>query len=62
MTIEPGALNCPFCDFSMGYRGMDRCPKCDGTGSVFFVDGRYFPNTKEGFEKAMKQIEQGNTK
>lgn len=48
---------CPFCDFSMGTRGMDRCSRCKGTGSVFLVGDKdkrahYFANTKEGYEAA----------
>jgi len=48
---------CPFCDFSMGTRGMDRCSRCDGTGSVFLVGDReknphFFANTKKGYEAA----------
>lgn len=44
------------CDFSRGTRGMDRCGRCDGTGSrlVIVVDGQaqYFPNTKAGHDRA----------
>lgn len=50
---EPRATRCPFCDFGTGRRGMDRCVKCDGTGSVFVTAGpRYFPNTREGYTLA----------
>lgn len=52
--VEPKPTSCPHCDFSGGTRGMDRCSKCDGTGSVFRVGGRYYPNTKEGYEAAVK--------
>jgi len=52
MTDEPKARHCPHCDFSCGQRGMDRCHICDGTGSVFLVNGKYYPNTKDGYEKA----------
>lgn len=49
---------CGHCDLGMGRRGMDRCPRCDSTGSVFTVniDGKIltFPNTEEGFKKAEK--------
>lgn len=46
---------CPFCDFSSGQRGMDRCAKCDGTGSVFLVNGRRFANTLEGYLEACQE-------
>jgi hypothetical protein len=57
MELKPRI--CPYCDFGTGRRGMDRCAKCDGTGSVFAVaDGhggvRFFPNTKEGYDKAVE--------
>lgn len=42
-------LGCDDCDFGGGTRGMDRCAKCDGTGSLFFVNGRTYPNTKSGY-------------
>lgn len=51
MTADPKPRHCPYCDFSMGRRGMDRCATCDGTGSVFFVN-RFYPNTKEGYIEA----------
>lgn len=50
---EPKPTTCPFCDFGSGMRGMDRCAKCDGTGSVFRVGLRTFPNTKEGYDEAV---------
>lgn len=50
--LEPKARQCPHCDFGSGQRGMDRCGRCDGTGSVFWVLGQRFPNTKRGYEMA----------
>ena len=47
--FEPGPRQCSHCDFGSGQRGMDRCSKCDGTGSVFFVAGQKFPNTEAGY-------------
>lgn len=44
-----------------GRIGMDRCAKCDGTGSQLAVSGiqhRRFPNTKEGYEKALKLLDE----
>ncbi len=60
---EPKTVGC-ICDFSGGTRGMDRCSRCDGTGSRFLVVVRqewgnqafYFPNTKEGYERAKAKI------
>lgn len=54
---EPKPRACPHCDFSSGQRGMDRCGLCKGTGSVFLAGGRYYANTKEGFEAAVKAQE-----
>ena len=52
---EPKAVGCT-CDFSGGTRGMDRCHRCDGTGSRFRIikggEVFYFPNTRKGYEKA----------
>ena len=50
----PKARRCHHCDLSMGTRGMDRCGKCDGTGSGFQVGLRFFPNTQEGYEAALE--------
>lgn len=48
------------CDFSSGTRGMDRCSKCDGTGSRLRInvpDGiLYFPNTKLGYQNAVEKL------
>ena len=44
---------CWHCDFfGCGQRGMDRCPRCDGTGSVFIVGGATYPHTRDGFDRA----------
>lgn len=54
---EPQPKACWRCDFASGYRGMDRCHICDGTGSVFLVKGSYFPNTEAGFRAAVAHAE-----
>ena len=54
--VEAGA--CLFCDFSSGTRGMDRCAKCAGTGSGFYADARFFPNTKEGYSAAIDYLKE----
>lgn len=48
-------VGCDACDFCSGQRGMDTCGKCDGTGSVFWVNRRRFPNTKAGYINACKE-------
>jgi hypothetical protein len=53
--IEPRPIRCRHCDFGTGQRGMDRCPKCDGTGSQLVYRGRLYPNTKEGYDRAIKE-------
>lgn len=49
---EPSGYRCGHCDLGRGTRGMDSCSVCDGTGSVFMVNGRSFPNTEEGYLEA----------
>lgn len=40
-----------------GRRGMDRCAKCDGSGSQLIIpDGSLFPNTKEGYIAALTAL------
>lgn len=54
---EPQPAICPHCDFGTGMRGMDRCSKCDGIGSGFWVPGpRFYPNTKAGYDAAFKAL------
>lgn len=45
---------CWACDFGSGHRGMDRCTKCDGAGSLFWVAGHAFSNTEEGYKGALE--------
>ena len=52
--IKPATCN--HCDLGSGQRGMDNCSKCDGTGSVFLVGVRSFPNTREGYEEALEAL------
>lgn len=51
--VDPKPRQCTHCDFGSGYRGMDRCGKCDGIGSVFRVNGKIFPNTQDGYREAV---------
>lgn len=51
---EIKCIPCGHCDFSSGSRGMDRCGKCDGTGSVFVVGDQRFPNTLNGYQAALE--------
>lgn len=43
---------------------MDRCSRCQGTGSRFLVvvkeQAFYFPNTKGGWDAAVRKLEQEN--
>lgn len=48
---------CPYCDFGSGQRGMDSCGKCDGTGSLFWVGRKFFPNTELGYNEAIAATE-----
>lgn len=62
MTQEPKPRACHVCS-GVGYRGMDRCNWCDTTGSVFIVGDERFPNTKEGYTKAialLKSLQAGD--
>jgi hypothetical protein len=57
--LGPKVVGCT-CDFSGGTRGMDRCHRCDGTGSRFIVvsngEGWYYPNTRKGYVEAMHKL------
>lgn len=53
---EPRPHVCPHCDFGSGRRGMDRCSRCEETGSVFYVGQEMFPNTIEGYEAAVAAL------
>ena len=51
--FDPDPVTCPHCDFGSGQRGMDRCARCDGIGSVFRVAGKTFLNTRDGYVAAV---------
>lgn len=38
---------------------MDYCPTCAGTGTVFRVEGELFPDTRDGYNEAMKKLFKG---
>jgi hypothetical protein len=60
----PREAGCWRCDFGSGYRGMDRCHVCDGTGLTYEVAVtaapdmaktlRIFPRTDAGKAAAME--------
>lgn len=50
---------CPHCDFGTGQRGMDSCGKCQGTGSIFRVKGKLYPNTEDGYKRAFAALNEG---
>lgn len=52
---HPEPYGCPYCDFGLGRRGMDRCAKCDGTGSIFKIGLVPYPNTEQGYHDACKR-------
>jgi hypothetical protein len=58
-NLGPLAVGCT-CDMSSGTRGMDRCGRCDGTGSRLLVRSHhqifYFPNTMEGYVDALLKL------
>jgi hypothetical protein len=39
-----------------GMVGMDMCERCAGTGTVFKVNGKLFPDTRDGYERAEKEL------
>ena len=49
MALKP--QSCPKC-VGHGQKGMDHCHTCDGTGSIFDVDGVKYPNTAQGHQQA----------
>jgi hypothetical protein len=51
---ELTVLACHHCGYFNRHREMDRCVRCDGTGSVFWVSGRSYPNTPKGYDAAVK--------
>lgn len=53
---EPSAFTCDHCDFGSGQRGTDSCGKCGGTGSVFRVGARRYPNTRAGYIAASEHL------
>ena len=44
-----------------GERQRKRCPKCSGTGRLFWVGGYAYPYTPEG-EKRAKEAERANNR
>ncbi len=58
VIIEPKLTECFHCDFASGRRGMDRCGKCDGTGTLYRVlipgkAARFFAGTEDGYADAV---------
>lgn len=40
-----------------GYKGMDTCGGCHGTGSQLVIPGgKRFPNTKRGYDEALMEL------
>ena len=61
MSAEDGppVLRCWACDGGTRPRLFNsKCFKCDGTGAVFWADGRAFPYTPEGEKRALSATAQ----
>lgn len=52
--LVPRPRACPEC--KGGTKGMDVCEKCAGSGTVFLVNGRYYPDTREGYDQAERAL------
>jgi hypothetical protein len=50
------AYECGHCDFGTGRRGMDRCSKCDGTGSYLKFGGKKYENSRDGYKAALDAV------
>ena len=50
----PRPVPCPACKH--GRVGMDCCKTCEGTGTVYKVRGKLFPDTREGYERAEREF------
>lgn len=50
----PRPSKCPEC--IGGTVGMDSCETCKGTGTVFKANGKTFPDTKDGYDAASKEL------
>lgn len=55
----PLGATCPYCDFASDKKGMDRCTKCNGTGSVLHANNKQFPNTEDGYFDAIQELNKG---
>lgn len=48
-------IGCPrHCDGGM--RGCDACNHCGTTGSGFYLDRKFYPNTEEGWKAALVAV------
>lgn len=52
--LVPRPSKCPQC--KGGRVGMDECEKCAGSGTVFMVKGKYYPDTREGYDAAERSL------
>lgn len=52
--LVPRPSACPDC--KSGRLGLDECLTCAGTGTIYKVDGKTYPDTKEGYEAAQKAL------
>lgn len=52
--LVPRPSKCPDC--KGGRVGMNECEKCAGTGTVFKVGYKFFPDTKDGYIQAERAL------
>jgi hypothetical protein len=52
--LVPRPSQCPDC--RGGRIGMDDCDRCAGTGTVFHINGKYFPDTAQGYKAAEAEL------
>lgn len=52
--LVPRPKPCPDC--KGGRIGMDDCERCAGTGTVLVANGKMFPDTREGYDAAGKEL------
>ena len=53
---EDAQIKTVMCTCDRGYRGMDNCNKCDGTGSFLVFGKERVPNTRDGYKKLLRQL------
>jgi hypothetical protein len=52
--LVPRPSKCPDCQG--GTKGMDVCEKCAGTGTIFKVGTKTWPDTRDGYAQAERAL------